>query len=188
MNAISISRQMGSKGDELAQQVADHLNWRCVGYELINQAALAAGAPHVALAEIDELGFFNLQPTAEERQAYQSEIERIIGELADVGQVVLLGRGGQVILQDHPNVLHLRIVAPLETRVNWLQQENNFPADEARICLVQSDHVRARYLRQHYDKHLDDPMLYHLMINTGLLDLSQAVKLITQMVQDLRKE
>ena len=186
MNVISISRQMGSRGDELAQQVADRLGWRCVGYELINQAALAAGAPHVALAEIDELGFFNLQPTAEERQAYQNEIERIIRELADEGQVVLLGRGGQVILQDHPHTLHVRIVAPLETRVSWLQHEKNFPADEARICLVQSDHVRTRYLRQNYDKHLDDPMLYHLMINTALLDLPQAVKLITQTVQDLR--
>jgi len=188
MNAISISRQMGSKGDELAQQVADQLDWRCVGYELINQAALAAGAPHVALAEIDELGFFNLQPTVEERQAYQSEIERIIRELADEGRVVLLGRGGQVILQDHPHTLHVRIVAPLETRVNWLQQEKNFPADEARICLVQSDHVRTRYLRQNYDKRMDDPMLDHLMINTGLLDLPQAVILITQIVQDSREE
>ena len=188
MNVITISRQMGSRGDELARQVADQLNWRCVGYELMNQAAVAAGAPHVALAEIDELGFFNLQPTAEERQAYQSEIERIIRELAGEGHVVLLGRGGQVILHNHPHVLHVRVVAPLETRVNWLQHEKNFPADEARICLVQSDHVRTRYLRQHYNKDLDDPMLYHLMINTGLLDLPQTVKLITQAVQDLREK
>jgi cytidylate kinase len=188
MNVISISRQMGSKGDELARQVAEQLKWRCVGYELMNQAALAAGAPHVALAEIDELGFFNLQPTAEERQAYQNQIERIIRELADEGKVVLLGRGGQVILQNHPGTLHVRIVAPLEIRVNWLQQESSFPADEARICLIQSDNVRTRYLRQNYDKHLDNPMLYHLTINTGLLDLPQAVKLITQTAQDLRKE
>jgi hypothetical protein len=69
-----------------------------------------------------------------------------------------------------------------------LQQEKNFPSDEARICLVQSDHVRKRYLRQNFDKDLDNPMLYHLMINTGLLDLPQAVKLITQTVQDFATE
>ena len=112
MSAITISRQMGSRGDELAQQVAEQLNWRCVGYELINQAALAAGAPHVALAEIDELGFFNLEPTIEERQAYQSQVERIVQELAGEGQVVIMGRGGQAILHNQPNVVHLRVVAP----------------------------------------------------------------------------
>ena len=187
MSAISISRQMGSRGDELAQQVAKQLNWRCIGYELINQAALAAGAPHVALAEIDELGFFNLKPTTEERQAYQSQVERIIRELASEGEIIILGRGGQIILHDQPNVLHLRIVAPLETRVAWLQQEKHFPADVAQICLAQSDRVRTRYLWQNYGKHLDDPTLYHLIINTGLFTLPQAVDLVVQTYQKLEK-
>ena len=183
MNVVSISRQMASKGDELAQQVAARLNWRCVGYEVINQAALAAGAPHVALAEIDELGFFNLKSTAKERQAYRHQVERIVRELAKGGQVVIVGRGGQVILRDHPQVLHVRVIAPLETRVAWLQEERNFPAEEARICLTQSNRVRARYLQQNYNCDLDDPTLYHLIINTGLLDLAQAVKMITQIIQ-----
>ena len=185
MGAISISRQMGSRGDELAQQVAKQLNFRCIDYELINQAALAAGAPHVALAEIDELGFFNLDPTTEERQAYQGQVERIIRQRVSEGQVIIVGRGGQVVLQNHPNVLHVRVVAPLEIRVAWLQQEKRFPTDVARICLAQSDRVRTRYLWKNYNKHLDDPTLYHLIVNTGLLDLSQAVKLVIAAYREL---
>ncbi|MBN1995215.1 MAG: cytidylate kinase-like family protein [Anaerolineae bacterium] len=185
MSAISISRQMASKGDELAQQVAGQLNWRLVGYELINQAALAAGASHVALAEIDELGFFNLKPTTKERQAYQGQVEHIMQELVSEGQVIILGRGGQVILHNHPRVLHVRVVAPLEVRVAWLQHEKQFPPDVARICLAQSDRVRTRYLWKNYGKHLDDPTLYHLVINTGLLTLPQAVNLVVQTYREL---
>ncbi len=188
MSAITISRQMGSRGDELAHQVAERLNWQCVGYELINQAALAAGAPHVALAEIDELGFFNIEPTIEERQAYQSQVERIVQELAGEGQVVIIGRGGQAILQNQPNVVHVRVVAPLEARVAWLQQEKNFPADVARVCLAQSDRVRIRYLWQNYGKYMDNPTLYHLILNTGLLTLPQAVTLVVQTYRVLAEQ
>jgi cytidylate kinase len=184
MSAITISRQMGSRGNELARRVAQRLGWRQVCRDLINRAALAAGAPQVALAEIDELGFFGLHPSAKERQAYQSQVECFIRDLANEGDVVIVGRGGQVVLRDRPDVLHVRVVAPLEARVAWLQQEKNISAESARACLKESDKARARYLRRSYNIHLDDPTLYHLIINTSLLGVPQAVNLIAQTFQE----
>ncbi|MBN1219816.1 MAG: cytidylate kinase-like family protein [Anaerolineae bacterium] len=183
MGAISISRQMGSRGDELARQVAERLKWGYICHEVINWAAQAAGVPQVALAEIDELGFFNLRPSAKERQAYQSQVEHIIRELASEGYVVIVGRGGQVILQDWPDVLHVRVVAPLETRVAWLQQEKSLSAEAARARLAKSDRTRLRYLWRNYGQHLDDPTLYHLILNMGRFDLPQAVNLVVQTYQ-----
>ncbi len=183
MGAITISRQMNSQGDELAAQIAQQLGWRRVCRDLINQAALAAGAPEVALAEIDELGFFGLEPSAKEWQAYQSQIERFILDLANEGNVVIVGRGGQVVLRDYPDVLHVRVIAPIETRVTWLQQEKNMLLESARACLEKSDGARGRYLRQSYRANLNDPTLYHLTINTGLLDLPQAANLVAQTFQ-----
>lgn len=180
MSAITISRQMGSQGDELAVQVAQHLGWRRVDRELINTAAKAAGAPQVALAEIDELGLLDLRPTTAERQAYQSYIERFIRELAAEGDVIIVGRGGQVVLRDRPDVFHLRVVAPFEQRVTWLQQQKNLSMEAARACLEQSNRSRTRYVWQNYGAHLDDPTLYHVIINTGLLGLPQAVNLVVQ--------
>jgi cytidylate kinase len=180
MGAITISRQVNSRGDELARQVAEQLGWRWVARDLINQAALAAGAPQVALAEIDELGFLGLRPSAKEWRAYQGQVERIISDLADEGNVVIVGRGGQVVLRDRPDVLHVRVVAPLAKRTAWLQQEKNISAETAEARLVQSDKSRSRYLEQSYKVQVNDPTLYHVVINTGLLGLLQGVKLVTQ--------
>lgn len=178
MSAITISRQMGSLGDELAWQVAQQLGWRRIGRDLINQAAMAAGAPQVALAEIDELDFFGLRPSAKERRAYQRQVERFILDLAEEGNVVIVGRGGQIILRGRPDVLHVRIVAPFETRAARLQQQKKLSAEAAQACLETSNKARTHYLRRNYKAYLDDPTLYHLMINTGLLSLSQAVDLV----------
>ena len=182
MRAITVSRQMGSRGDELALQVAERLGWRRVCRDLINQAARAAGVPQVALAEIDELGFLGLRTSAKEWGAYQSQVERIIRELADGGDVVIVGRGGQMVLRERPDVLHVRVVAPFGMRMARLRGERNVSEESACACLEASDRARARYLRRSHSARLDDPALYHLTINTGLLGLAQAVDLIVQAV------
>jgi cytidylate kinase len=184
MGAITISRQMDSGGDELALYVAQRLGWRRVCRDLINQAALAAGVPQVALAEIDELGLLHLRPSTRDWQAYQSQVERIIRELADEGDAVIVGRGGQVVLRGRPDVLHVRVVAPLEVRIASLQQKKNISAEAARTRLEASDKARARYLQRSHGAQLDDPALYHFIINTGLLSLSHAVHLVVQAFQE----
>ncbi len=183
MNAITISRQMGSQGDELAMQVAQRIGWRWVGRDIINQAALAAGVPQVALAEIDELGFLGLRPAARDRQLYRNQVERIIRDLADEGSVVLVGRGGQVVLGDRPDVLRLRVIAPLASRIAWLQQQKVISVDAARAWLEASDKARARYLRRSYGVQVNDPALYHLVINTDMLGLGLAVDLVVRMLR-----
>jgi cytidylate kinase len=183
MGAITISRQMGSRGDELALQVAQRLGWQRVCRDLINQAALAAGVPQVALAEIDELGFLGLRPSTREWQAYQSQVKRIIRDLADQGNVVIVGRGSQMVLRSRPDVLHVRVVAPFEARVAQLQEERQVSAESARACLEASDKARTRYLRRSHAVRLNDPTLYHLTLNTGFLSLSQAVDLVIQAFQ-----
>ena len=183
MGVITISRQMGSQGSQLAQQVAQRLSWRRVGRELINQAALTAGVPQVALAEIDELGLFGLRPTAKDRRAYLRQVEIIITDLAYQGNVVIVGRGGQVILRDRPDAFHVRIVAPLQTRVKWFQQEKQISEQAARACLIESDQVRARYLKQNYKVGVNDPNMYHLVINTGFWRLTQASTILAQSYQ-----
>jgi cytidylate kinase len=115
-------------------------------------------------------------------------VERFIAELADGGQVVIVGRGGQMVLRGRPNVLHVRVVAPLETRVTRLRQERNISEEAARACLESSYKARARYIQRSYSVELDDPGLYHLVINTGLLDLDQAVTLVVRALHDLTGE
>ncbi len=185
MSAITISRQMGSQGNEIAWQVALQLGWRRVNRELINRSALAAKVPQVALAEIDELGFFGLRPSAKEWRTYQGQVERFIRDMADEGGVVIVGRGGQVVLRDRPDVLHVRVIAPFEARVSWLQQKEKISVEAAQARLRESLKARAQYLQRSYDVQVDDPALYHLVINTGLVSVSQATDLVVQAFQIL---
>lgn len=185
MSVITVSRQVGSQGDEVALQVANRLGWRCIGREVINQAAREAKVPLVGLADIDELGVLGLRPRNEEWQAYQTQVERIIHHLADEGNVVIVGRGSQMVLRDQPDVLHVRVIAPIEVRVGRLQQRENISPEAAQARLRASDKARIRYLRRSYAIKVDDPTLYHLVINTGLLKLSQVVNLVLQAAQGI---
>ena len=69
MSVITISRQLGSLGDEVARAVSAKLDYRMIGRDLINQAALRAHVPEVALSEIDDLGLLDLDPSPESIQA-----------------------------------------------------------------------------------------------------------------------
>jgi len=185
MSALTISRQVGSRGDEVAALVARELGWKVISRDLINAAAVAAGVPQVALAEVDELSLLGIRPSAREWRAYRSQVERIIREEAAVGSVVIVGRGGQMVLRGWPGVLHVRVVAPLDARLTWLRQERNLSDAAARACLETSSRVRARYVRRCYHADIDDATLYHLVINTGLLELEQASRLIIHALEGI---
>ena len=124
-----------------------------------------------------------MNPSTKEWRAYQSQVEHIIHELANEGDVVIVGRGGQVVLRDQPDILHLRVVAPLEIRRTWLQQERNISASAALTWLEKSSQTRNRYLQRCYKVQVDDPTLYHLVINIGMIEMSQAVNLVIQTFQ-----
>jgi cytidylate kinase len=86
-------------------------------------------------------------------------------------------------LRGRPDVLHVRVVAPLEMRIARLQQEKNIPAQSARARLEASAKARDSYMKRCYGVQLDDSTLYHLVVNTGLLGLSQAVNLVIHVLQ-----
>jgi hypothetical protein len=111
MAVVTLSRQLGSLGYETAEMLALRTGYRLVGRELINQAAKRAGAPDVALAMIDELNLLGLKPAPEDIQAYLIAVKTVMDELAAAGDVIIVGRAGQVILANWPGVLHLRMIA-----------------------------------------------------------------------------
>src|SRR5512146_879462 len=125
MAVITISRQYGSLGNIVANALGQRLGYRVVMRELINQAASAAGAPEVALAVIDELGLLGLSPSEEDYQAYIHAVKYVMQGLADEGNVIIVGRGGQVVLAGRPDVLHVRTVAPVEVRAARLMERHH---------------------------------------------------------------
>ena len=124
MAVITVSRQLGSLGCDIADAVAQRLGYRKVWRGLINQAARRARTPGMALAMLDDLGLLGLKPSLSEERAYLEAIRDLIEELARGGNVLIVGRGGQAVLRGWPETLHLRIIAPLEVRVERLVQRH----------------------------------------------------------------
>lgn len=180
MTAITISRQLGSLGTPIGREVAQRLGYRMVWREVINQAARRAGVPEVALATIDDLGLLDVRPSPRARQAYEGAVRELMQELADEGDVVIVGRAGQVVLADRADVLHVRIIAPTEVRVGRIASMQEIPPTAARARVRESDRTRREYLRRTYHVDWNDPELYDLVLNTKKMTVASAADLICE--------
>jgi cytidylate kinase len=177
---ITVSRQMGSLGYTVASLAAETLGFRLVWRELINQAAMKAGAPELALAAIDELGLLGICPSPAACQAYRQAVQDIITGLADEGNIIIIGRAGQSILAGRPGVIHVRVVAPFDLRAQRIAMRNQVSIEGAQAQVEASDRFRSAYLKRFYKINWDDPRLYDLVLNTAHLTPGLAADLIVR--------
>jgi cytidylate kinase len=197
MRAVTISREYGSGGGEIAGRLARRLGWRLVDHELVVRLAQTLGETEAEAEALDEhaegfvwrmlegLRFVAPwtmidQPRSleEQRRRHREALGSIIEAAAALGDVVIVGRGAQAILADRRDVLNIRIIAPLQARIAYVVRRENLTPEAARDRIVTIDRDRARYLQEAEHVRPDDVHLYDLTINTGILTLSDAVDLI----------
>jgi cytidylate kinase len=187
MPVITFSREMGSGGSDIAQAVAERLGLRLAGREIINQAAIQAGVPEVALAEIDELGLLGMHPRPAALRLYRETAADLIGKLAGQGNLLFIGRAGQVILGGRPGVLHVRVIAPRSMRIERVQTHCHVSPEVATALVDASDRSRAAYLRRHYRVRWDDPSLFDLVLNMSQITIPAAVELVCLAAQSVTR-
>lgn len=178
MPVITLSRELGSRGDDIALELSRRLGWQIAGRDVINRAARAAGAPEVALAEIDELGLFGLKPTAAALAQYAEKIVEVIHELADAGDFILVGRGAQIALAHRRDALHVRVIAPRDQRIATVAERCNIKKEAAAARVDASDRARSSFLQRNYRIKWDDPLLYDIVLNTAQLGVPACVETI----------
>ena len=204
MRAITVSREYGSGGGEIAARLARKLGWQLIDHAVIEQAASELGVYKTEVEKHDEeyvestlsrilnriQNFVTSipaptaapgsasSPPAIETLAYQDTIRHIITAAANTGRVVIVGRGGQVLLADRREVLHIRVVAPLELRVAYVARREGLAMDAARTRAQAKDRARGRYMQTQYHCQHEDPHFYDLVIDIAVLDLDSAVDLI----------
>ncbi len=116
-------------------------------------------------------------------ESYQELVKQVILEYAQAGNVIIVGRGGQVVLKDLSTVLHVRICAPEELRILRLAERLGIDRKEAERQIRQSDKERARYMKHFYNVKWDDPDLYHIVVNTGKMSVDVATQIICDTAQ-----
>jgi cytidylate kinase len=201
MAIVSISRQVGSGGHEIAQLVSKQLGYKLFDRDLMQEIGVNNG---ITTGEVIDLTaerhhtqtpierMFGMAPInsfvvgtyeasglgAEDRSA--EIVSRIILAAYKLGNIVVEGRGGQGVLRDRPGVLHVRIVAPLEQRIEQLKNRDNISSDEARKKAKEADSAQAEYIRRYFGADISDPTLYHLIINTGKYTHEEAAELVVK--------
>ena len=115
--------------------------------------------------------------SARDRSAVEP-VMQLIHAAHEMGNVVVMGRGAQVVLRDKPDVLHVRLTAPLEIRVRRHQIRAGLDVEVARGQVLGRDRASAEFVKRYYDVDVADPTLYDLIINTGKLPWEAAADLI----------
>jgi cytidylate kinase len=180
MPVITVSRQLGSLGTEISQRVAEILQYEFIDKEKIAKALATYGLPEPDLEKFDEKKPPLWDSLQTQRRKFLRFLQAVIFDFAQKGEVIIAGRGGQVLLKNLPGVLHVRVVAPLEDRIRRLAEQAGGDEKQALRLLRRSDRDSGGFIRSFFDADWNDPALYDLVINTQKITLDTAVKLILQ--------
>jgi cytidylate kinase len=199
-SAITISRQSGCGAHVVAEKLARYLQtralpdsppWTVFDRNLMETVLhdhqiperLARFMPEDRVLQIDDVmnELFGLRPPS--WTLVQQASETIL-RLTALGHVIILGRGANVVTARLPHVLHVRLVASLERRIEHMQHFEELGRKEAADRIQREDLGRQRYLKQHFGKDVDDPLLYHLVINTDLVSFDDAVQLVGNLMSE----
>ena len=195
---VTISRQIGSGGSEIARRVAEALGFRLVDNELIDRVAEVAGMSRTQVANREERapGFLErlirvlsrsapeLQSSAPDTMPEPAEkslvqiTEQVVNDIARQGRVVMVGRAAPAVLAGNLDALHVKTVAPVSVRVARISERDGVDAREAERRLKVCDADRTRYHAYHYNRDWNDSANYHMVLNTGPLGIEGATELI----------
>ena len=188
MSVITISRQTGSRGDEIAALLAKKLNHELIDDEKIHTLAESCDDEYKDACSAYEMekfqGFF--ERLSFNRPAYKSLFESLNLELAGKGNVIMLGRGVQVVLKEFLGIFHVRIVAPEEFRIKQITAAQNLTEQAASDYLHSQDAQRKALIQSIYKIDLNDFELYDMVVNTANFSIEAAADLISHGV--LKKE
>lgn len=179
MAIITISRQIGSLGDEIARAAADTLGYRFIEKVQISEALSKHGFSLSDIDKYDEKKPSVWQTLSMQKELFAHFIRAAVYELAALKNVVIVGRGGQVILKDIPGTLHIKVIAPYATRVGRLMEQRGYEEIEAQQIIRQRDRDSAGYLNTYFDADWNDSNLYDLVINTRGMTVHESIELIT---------
>ena len=113
---------------------------------------------------------------------YHETTETIL-RLAQIGNCIIIGRGANIITASLKNAYHIRLVAPIELRIKNVQEFYGNTKAEAVEFVKKEDAKRSVFIKDHFNKKAEDPLLYHTIINTGYLSLDEVAKIIAESVK-----
>jgi cytidylate kinase len=196
--AVTISRETGAGG----LSVADRLGERLRGRQKAGECPWTVFHKNLVakVLEDHQLPKRLAQFMPEDRVSYIADtLEELLGlhpsswklihqtaetilHLAELGNVILVGRGANVITRELDHVFHVRLIGSLERRRERIQSIHKITAQAAGRFIAKEDAARRRYLWKHFNQDINDPLLYHLVINTDWITVDDAADVIAGLI------
>lgn len=191
--AITVSRLTGAGGHTIAGKLAEYLQanvpghapWTVFDRELVQKVLedhhlskrIAEFMPENHRSMVTDMfeEILGLHPS--DWTLVQQTAETIM-HLAQMGNVILVGRGASVVTCKLENAFHVRLVGSLEKRIEQVQKVYGFDQKAAADFVHREDKGRKRFLKEHFEQDADNPLLYHLGINTDRVSYDEAARII----------
>lgn len=181
---ISVSREFGSGGLEVAKRLAERLGWQLYDQELVDFIATEAKVRRDVVESFDEKAQSEiaamirrmLDPHALDPDHYLKHLATVVLTIAKHGRAVFVGRGTRFILPPECG-LRVKICAPFEHRVQYIIESRGIAHDEAKLLLQKRDEQRRAFSKQHFRRDPDDPDYLDLIVNTQYLSIDAAKEL-----------
>lgn len=182
---ITISREVGSNGNEIAQKLAEILKWQVFDKEIVDYIATTAHVRKSVIESFDEKKQHEIKTWVQtiidsdalNPDHYLSHLMNVLLVIAEHGQAIILGRGANFIL-DPQKGLRVKIAAPYEMRLVQIMHEMGLSKKEARRYIEENDNQRLAYIRQHFHKDADNPLFYDLVLNTEFMPVNSVAETI----------
>ncbi len=196
--AVTISRQSGCGAHKLAEILAAWLEarspgqscpWTVFDRDVVEKALedhnlparLARFMPEDRVSAITDAmeEIFGLHPPTWLLVRKTSET---IFHLAELGNVILIGRGASIITRRLKHIVNVRLVGSPERRLERMRQFDGAGGKITLASLAREDRGRERYVKRYFHHDPNDPMLYHLVINTDHVSLDDAARMVGELV------
>ncbi|HEY3310183.1 MAG TPA: cytidylate kinase-like family protein [Anaerolineales bacterium] len=186
MSTITISREIGSKGDWIAEECAKRLGFYLVTKHTLERIFLQYGFVEFNEKYDEDVSSFwaRFDPQLGEMVGM---LNRITLTLAAYGNVVLVGRGGFAMLKNYMDVLNVRIQAPLPLRISAVMREQKLTEQTIAESIVrESDQVRQHFLDTAYGSRWNSTGSFDLVVDTGKITPEMAIEWVVDTTIRLR--
>lgn len=188
---ITVSRQHGSRGRDLAGRLAERFQYTLLHRDVIDRISMSTGHQRRLLESIDEHSRSQLASWVDSMLSgrYLDETDYAVGLLktvytiARLGGVVVVGRGANFIVEP-TRAVHLRVVAPLDERIHNLMRRGNLSADQAAHEIRATDQEREKFVRKLFHRSVDDPLAYDMILNESGRSLEALTRIATSVVEE----
>lgn len=191
---VTISRETGAGADIISHKLVEiftkykkpHLpDWTIFEKNLIQKVIEDHHLPQTLTEVFDEKKYSSILSFASEILVGQPSVQTLVYKttktilsLAEIGNVIIIGRAGNVVTSNLANAFHVRLVSTLEDRIKHVSEVYGYDAKQAAEFLKKDDLARRNYISTYFHKQIDDPQLYHLTINTHRVKHDQAAEII----------